>query len=405
MATQQQTKIWNTSYILLCTATILTFGHSWLLGPALPLFVRDELNGSEFLVGLVLGVFALASMGIRPLMGYWADRLNMVLMLTLGSLFLGLSGFLYLLPVLWIVFLATFLRGLAWAGLNTGGLGFLAQVAPPGRRGEAASYYTLFQRIAGAFAPAIALWLIDSPGGFNSVFLLAGFAGLGATAIAWSIPNKKGAVEGQAAVLKEAIAPLPALSLLYERSVTLPTTLQILAVTAGPAVTSFIPLYADEIGVDNIGLYFIVGGATSIILRIFFGRLIDILGRGLSIMIGMLFTMLGLALIPVYESLTFILVAGICYSIGESLTTPGTTALAIDRADALRPGAAMATFSLAYPVAQFIGAPLSGGLVEVVGYKAMYLGMIALPALGFIVTIANMSTLRKEGAPQPSEAA
>lgn len=395
METRDRSKIWNTSYILLCAATILTFGHSWLLGPGLPLFIKDELGGSEFMVGVVLGVFALASMGIRPFMGYWADRLNMVLMLTVGSFFLGLTGFLYLIPALWIVFLATFLRGLAWAGLNTGGLGFLAQVAPPGRRGEAASYYTLFQRVAGAFAPAIALWLIDTPGGFNSVFLLAGFAGIGASAIAWSIPNKRGNVTGEAPVPKPP-APRRPLSLLYERSVTLPTGLQILAVTAGPAVTSFIPLYADEIGVEHIGLYFIVSGATSIILRVFLGRLIDIAGRGPSIMLGMVFTMLGLALLPLYESLGPILIAGVCYSVGESLTTPGTTALAIDRADPIRPGAAMATFSLAYPIAQFIGAPLSGALVEFVGYKGMYLSLMAIPAIGLAVTFVNLTSLHKE---------
>src|SRR6188508_2255791 len=71
-----------------------------------------------------------------------------------------------------MVFIASMVRGLGWAGLNTGGYTVLATASPASRRGEASGYYTGFQASASVAFPAIALWLIDGPG-FESAFLLS----------------------------------------------------------------------------------------------------------------------------------------------------------------------------------------------------------------------------------------
>src|SRR3989337_3942118 len=69
------------------------------------------------------------------------------------------------------VMLANALRGLGWAGLNTGGYSLLALTAPETRRGEASGLYSGVQGSPAILFPAFALWLIAAPfGGFAVVF-------------------------------------------------------------------------------------------------------------------------------------------------------------------------------------------------------------------------------------------
>src|SRR4030095_4924840 len=86
----------------------------------------------------------------------------------------AIGGVLYVVPILAMLFFASIVRGLGWAGVNTGGYTLLAGGAPAARRGEASGYYTGVTSSAGVVFPALSLWLIDqSFGGFSMVFMLS----------------------------------------------------------------------------------------------------------------------------------------------------------------------------------------------------------------------------------------
>ena len=58
-------------------------------------------------------------------------------------------------------------------------------------------------------------------------------------------------------------------------------------------------------------------------------------------------------------------------------------------------GKAMATFSMFYRVGEGLGAPLAGGLIQVLGYPGMYLGAIACTAIGIAMAILNWGVVGK----------
>ena len=145
MTTEKSASIWTRAFALLCLAQFLGYAQHFMLAPVLPLYVTD-LGGSPFVVGLVLASFAVTSVVIRPLVGHWADRWSETGVLISGLLFQGASVFLCLIPMIEAVMLANALRGLGWAGLNTGGYSLLALTAPESRRGEASG---LLQRRPG----------------------------------------------------------------------------------------------------------------------------------------------------------------------------------------------------------------------------------------------------------------
>ena len=164
--------IWTKTFILLCAAQLLGYAQHFMLAPVLPLYLT-ELGGSPSVVGIVLACFAVTSVIVRPLVGHWADRWSEAGVMIAGLLFQAASVFLCFIPFIPATALANGLRGIGWAGLNTGGYSLLALIAPESKRGAASGLYSGVQSSAQIFFPPIALWLLyASFGGYGLVFLV-----------------------------------------------------------------------------------------------------------------------------------------------------------------------------------------------------------------------------------------
>ena len=393
MATTKLDSIWTPTFALLCLAQFLGYAPHFMLTPTFPLYVT-HLGGSPFVVGLVLASFAVTSVLLRPLIGYWADHWNEAGVLVSGLLFQGASILLCLIPVVEATMLANGLRGIAWAGLNTGGYSLLALTAPRARRGEASGYYSGVQGSATILFPAVALWLIDAPlGGFGAVFVVAAaLAVIGAGAglvLARYAPHA-------------AHAPQPdspgswrvEIFSFLERDVLLPSALLFCLNLSVPAATSFLVLYASEIGIGNLGWYFVVSGATSLLARPVLGRASDRIGRGRSLAAAFALQVVALSLLVTASGLTGLLISGVLYMLGAAIGGSTILALAVERANPQRRGRAMATFSVAFPLSAGVGALLTGGAVEIAGYFWMYLIVAGLLTSGLVLTLANWSSLK-----------
>ncbi len=393
MATTKLDSIWTPTFALLCLAQFLGYAPHYMLTPTFPLYVT-HLGGSPFVVGLVLASFAVTSVLLRPLIGYWADHWNEAGVLVSGLLFQGASILLCLIPVVEATMLANGLRGIGWAGLNTGGYSLLALTAPRARRGEASGYYSGMQSSATILFPAVALWLIDAPlGGFGAVFVVAAaLAVIGACAglvLARYAPHA-------------AHAPQPdspsswrvEIFSFLERDVLLPSALLFCLNLSVPAATSFLVLYAREIGIGNLGWYFVVSGATSLLSRPVLGRASDRIGRGRSLAAAFALQVVALSLLVTASGLTGLLISGVLYMLGAAIGGSTILALAVERANPQRRGRAMATFSVAFPLSAGVGALLTGGAVEIAGYFWMYLIVAGLLTSGLVLTLANWSSLK-----------
>lgn len=381
--------LWNRAYVLLCLVIFLGYAHNGLLTPLIPLYITDA-GGSAVLAGFVLAAFSVASFLIRFFMGYWTDTWSVYGILAIGTLLLGFNSFVFIAPLLLVWFLANAGRGVGWAALNTAGYVALAHAAPPARRGEASGYYTLATNTASAFAPAISLWLLASTGSFNLVFALAGAVALVGGLFIFQMPR----LARRAAPADEPVRRLSPQTLI-DRNVVLVALLMGCITVTTAANTAFVPLYARHLGIDNAGPYFIASGLASIVLRLLLGRFLDRGSRGLWTALGYGTLMLGFFLLVVTQNLGMLVLAGIVLAAGHSISSPTLMAVAMDRADPRRPGAAMATFSQSYQIGAGVGAPVAGALLEGFGYEGMYLGAMAAMGLGMALTAANWGYLRK----------
>ena len=396
MTVKKSESIWTRTFLLLCLAQFLGYAQHAVLTPVLPLYVT-YLGGSAFIVGLVLAAFAATSVIVRPVVGHWSDRWNEGGVMILGLLFQGVSIFICFFPFVGAAMLANGLRGIGWAGLNTGGYSLLALTAPESRRGEASGLYSGVQSASAILFPALALWLLQvSSGGFGAVFVISAifsFAGAALGAImARSVPHaapRNISPETTRQWWREIFH-------FVERDILLPSMILFWLNISLPSITNFSVLYARDLGVMNFGTFFIVLGVTSLLGRPLLGRLSDKFGRDRSIAAGFVLQLAALLLITTVANLFGMIVAGALYMTGNALGSSTTLALAVERADPRRRGKAMATFSVAYPLSYGVGSLITGTAVEVAGYTGMFLVLTAVQALGLIFALINAANLRSQ---------
>jgi MFS family permease len=367
-----------------------------MLAPALPLYVT-QLGGSPFTVGLVLAAFAVTSVIVRPLVGHWADRWSHAGVMNWGLLSQGISILFCFIPFAGAAMLANGLRGIGWGGLNTGGYALLALTAPETRRGEASGLYSGVQGSPAILFPAFALWLIAAPfGGFAVVFAVTALLPFAGAAVGGLILRHL----PRPAALPPSDDATPWWRQIFrfvEREVFLPSLLLFWLNLTLPGFSNFSVLYARELGIANFAGFFIVVGLTNLLGRPLLGRLSDKIGRARSIAAGFALQAVGLLLIAIVGNLFGMICAGALYMAGNAIGSSTTLAFAVERADPMRRGKAMATFSMAYPLSYGLGSLLIGSAVESAGYAGMYLIFAALQAVALILMLLYGARVEPQG--------
>ncbi|MDH3445266.1 MAG: MFS transporter [Deltaproteobacteria bacterium] len=385
--------LWTRTFILVCTAQFFGSAQHALLQPTFPLYITS-LGGTPFQVGLVLACFAVTSVVFRPLIGGWADRWSEAGVSACGLSLLSAAILICFIPFAEATMFANALRGLGWAAMSAAGYSLLALSAPSHRRGEASGYYSGVQASGTILLPAVALWLIDAPfGGFQAVFVVAiMLPALGASTsgiLFRRLPKKPDHRHG------DELGPWwrEILNVL-DREIILASVLSFFSHVTFPALTSFLVLYAREIGVENLGWFFVVSGATSLLARPLLGKVSDVIGRGRALLACFVLEAMALAALAFSANLFALMVSGMLYMLGLAMSSSTTLAIAMEQSRPERRGRAMATFSIALPLSNGIGALICGALVQGVGFFWMYLIDAALAAFGLVVTFVNRARLK-----------
>jgi len=179
-----------------------------------------------------------------------------------------------------------------------------------------------------------------------------------------------------------------------DREIILASVLSFASHVTFPAVASFLVLYAQEIGIKNIGWFYVATGTTSLIARPMLGKVSDRIGRRRALLACFVFQAVALMTLAFATNLIALIIPGTLYMLGLAMASATTLAIAMEQAKPERRGRAMATFSIALPLSNGVGALICGGLVQWIGYVWMYLVLACIATGGLVVTIANRSHLK-----------
>src|SRR4051794_41608222 len=191
-------RLFTPALLALTAADLAYFTAAGVLIGVTPFFAAGPLGAGAAGVGLAVGAFSVTTLVLRPLAGRWTDRRGRRPLLIGGaSLFAVLVvGHLWVTDLVWLVVLRLLL-GVAEAMYFVAGFAALADLAPPGRAGEALSYNSLALFLGIATGPIIGQALL-SVGGFPLVWEGIGLLLVLATVLATRVPETHAPAAGPA---------------------------------------------------------------------------------------------------------------------------------------------------------------------------------------------------------------
>ncbi len=132
--------------------------------------------------------------------------------------------------------------------------------------------------------------------------------------------------------------------------------------------------YAKELGATTILIGFIVGVYSMVHIpsNIFFGRLVDKLGRKRLITIGVFLDGISMFLYFLANDPMFLLFARVIHGLGGGFGGPATMSYLSDATSQNRSGRGMALYGISIGFANLIGFMVGGMLAQIIGYSSVF---------------------------------
>lgn len=358
------------NFWLMSTGSLLFFLSFNILLPELPEVLRKM--GGQAYIGFILPAFAFSALLARPFSGWITDKLGRKHAMIGGALFCVVAGLLY--PwanTLWLFFLIRFLHGFSTGFSPTGFTAFTTDIIQEERCGEALGWQGIFSNSGTAAgyalgASMVILW------GQQGLFVASSVLAFLAILIFSFLPETKPQVE----------KTQPEGGLFYPKAMP-PSLLMLLVCVPLGALLTVMPDYTAGLGYSNKGIFLTVYIGSSLLVRVFSGKLSDRLGRAAGIGIGTAFQVCALLLL-FFETAFF--PAAVLYGIGQGFNAPSLFAWAGDVSTPETRGRALSMLFIALETGIIIGGLGSGLILNL--YKTGFYLVFGFCALASVFALA-----------------
>ena len=377
-------------FVAVTVVTAAFFVYVGMLVPILPTFIEDELGGGELGVGLSVAVFALTAIAARPWIARLIDRFGRRTVMQAGALLAAGAGFATVfassLPTLLL------LRGVAGIGeaaLFVAAATLVADLAPPERRAEAASYFSVAVFGGLGIGPIIGELVVGDER-YHAAFAVAGaFAAL-AGVLAIGVPARLERAEEDEFPLDE-----PALD--GRRAILHPAALGpglVLAAGIGAfaVFSAFLPEHSRDVGLTGSGGLFAAYSVVCLVLRLTGARLPERLGARRSVTIALCSTGASLTLLAAVPQAWALWASAMLIGVGQAFLYPSLMALTVNRVGERERAVALGSFTMFFDVGTVAGGLVLGAVAEQFGKRTAFAGGVVLAALGLWLLWARVTT-------------
>jgi MFS family permease len=217
-------KLFSRDFVLTSLSTFTLFASFYFLLITLPIYI-EKIGGTESEIGLIIGVFTISAVVLRPFIGQEVDRRGRKIILISGILVFLISMLLYdYTKSVTSLLLLRVLHGIGWGAATTAATTLIADIAPPNRRGEAMGVFGMASNVAMAIGPALSIILLQS---YDFSILFSISAGISLVSLLLALPISE-------TMVKHPKTPL------FSREALFPSTLMfIISLTYG-SIVSFI---------------------------------------------------------------------------------------------------------------------------------------------------------------------
>lgn len=368
---ERTSAFWNRDFLVALTGYFFLF-MSVTLFFLLPLFLQ-QFEPSKSRVGLIMGVHSVMAILIRPLFGRRID--------IQGGRRISLAGIAFLIITVplfhlvqdagWLPILLRACTGFGWGIAMTAAISICSDLAPVERLARSMGIIGIAGLVASAAGPLAAEEIIARfgfGGLFNASFLFLAASFLCILAARDGIrrendrrPSDFRGLKGIGPIVLIVVAAMP----VFHGAVR-------------GAMINFIALFGRSVGVDRIGLFFLLFSAAAILTRFGLSDLSDRFGRKRVIFPAAVIIALNLVFLSQVRGPAAFAAAGFIGGLGQGLIFPALSTYIIDFLGRQNKGLAISLYLSFFDVGMGLGSPFFGWISDISGYRTMYLAAAGL---------------------------
>lgn len=359
---RSKTLFLNTMFVLIFIInTVINTGQQ-MINTLVPRYAAT-LSTAASVVGIVSGMFSFSALLLRPFASPAFDSFSKkkLLMISLGVLCLTMLLYASAKSVPMIL-VARALHGMSYGCIGTLCLAIAGDTLPTEVLGSGIGIFALAQAIAQAIGPGIGLWVQERIG-YSGAFL----SGMGLMVLAFGMTLFLKEPELNQARPPYRLRPDNILA----REAIRPSVILFFMSLAQASIVSFLVIYGDKRGIENVGLYFTVHAICLFLSRPLAGKLSDQFGFEKVILPGILCSMAAFWIISFSRNVAGLIIAAVFAAFGFGTIQPTVQALSMRRVPQARRGAGANTNYIFTDLGAIGGSYLVGALIDLLKKGSM----------------------------------
>lgn len=363
-------------FVIVTAATFSFFLFVGMMAPILPRFIENELGGNGTAIGLAIAAFAVAAIAMRPLIGWIGDVAGRKVLMIGGALLAAAAVSLHgIAPSLAVLLPLRAVAGVGEAALFVGAATLIADLSPPTRRAEGASFFSVAVFGGLGVGPVIGEAVL-ADGRYAITFLVASMFCVLAALVALAAPGRP----------PRAVAPVP-VSRGFHRLAFAPGLVLAAGIASVTALFAFVPTYVDRLGMGGASGVFVLYSVICLVIRIAFAKLPERLGLARSVGAALAALALGLSIVAAVPSSLGLYAGTVVMSLGIALLYPALMATAVNMVSEAERAKALATFTMFFEVGTILGGLVLGPVVAASSERGAFTG-------GVVFALAGLALLR-----------
>ncbi len=382
-------------FVSVMATALLFFFYIGMVVVTIPSFVERDLDGGEFGVGLTMASFAFAAIVARPFLGRLTARFGRRRVMSAGASLAALATVVVAFSTaLWQIIVLRAVMGVGEAAVFVAAATLIADLSPPHRRAEAASYFSVAVFGGIGIGPSLAQWLAGDDGNYARAFLVgAVFAGLAAAA-AFGVPAR---VDRTAAPAGDRRLPL------FHRDALWPGLVLCSGIAAFATFMAFIPEYSKTVGLAGAGGLFLAYSVVSITLRLTAAKLPERLGEHRTVSIAFVGLMAALLLLAAVAEVWALWAAAVLIGLGMAFLYPSLMANVVNRASEDERPSALSSLTMFFEAGTVVGGVVLGAVGEIYSKRAGFFGGAVAALVGLVLLWQFVVAAPREGAAVATE--
>lgn len=368
-------------------ATVLFISTYYILLPVLPLYIQ-ALGVNKFQIGLIMGIFSISSLILRPISGQLVDVHGRKKVMLLSILIYLVTPFLYFLGAnLVVLCLIQVIYGFAMGSYTTSATTYISDIAPRESLATILGWFSIALITAKGIAPALGTYLFKTT---NFIFII--WLSWALALLALFIVSRLKELRKEEAI-KET-STLPYLQIIKSPVILLPTVTLFSGLISFGVISVMLPLFAQSRGIENIEVFFVINTVTVIATRLLTGWIkqkklphLVITAMGLLIV--------SLILMSFVTTFQHLILVGLIYGLGYGILYPALSALVVLYVPFNQKGAALGFFTAAFDLG-VSGGTILGGLSEYIDFVYVYRLAALIPLAGLGVFVMKYMPLLKQ---------